>query len=90
MATTSNTERGLVVDGRLLGHILDPRTALPVEDRGSLTVIARRAGVADALSTALFVMGPDEALAAAGRLGVEARYLPASGTPLATAVHLGE
>jgi thiamine biosynthesis lipoprotein len=86
-ATTSNTERGLVVDGRPLGHILDPRTALPVEDRGSLTVVAPSAAAADALSTALFVMGPEDALAAASRLSVEARYLPAPGTagrPVAT------
>lgn len=77
-ATTSNRERGLVVDGRPLGHILDPRTARPVTAAGSLTVVAATAARADALSTALFVMGPERAAEAAARLGVEYRYVTGS------------
>lgn len=44
--------------GRRLGHILDPRTGLPAEGVLSATVIAPTAATADALSTALYVLGP--------------------------------
>jgi FAD:protein FMN transferase len=46
--------------GRRYGHILDPRTGHPVECIFSATVIAPTAAEADALSTAFYVMGPEE------------------------------
>jgi len=70
VATSGNSERGLVVDGQHIGHVLDPRTGAPAPDFGSLTVWAVGAGaatVADALSTGLYVLGPDAALAFAER-----------------------
>jgi thiamine biosynthesis lipoprotein len=48
--------------GRRYGHILDPRTGWPVEGVLSATVVAPTAAMADALSTAFYVMGPDLAL----------------------------
>ena len=44
--------------GRRYGHILDPRTGQPAAGMLSCTVIAPTAAEGDALSTALFVMGP--------------------------------
>jgi FAD:protein FMN transferase len=46
--------------GRRYGHILDPRTGRPAEGIFSATVIAPTAAVADALSTAFYVMGPEK------------------------------
>jgi len=43
--------------GKKYGHILDSRTGWPVEDILSVTVITPDAALADALSTAFFVMG---------------------------------
>ncbi len=74
-ATSSNSERGLEVEGRPLGHIFDPRTLLPAGSRGAVTVVAPTAETADALDTAFFVMGPERTLEAARRLGVEARFV---------------
>lgn len=74
-STSANDERGLIVDGRPLGHILDPRTGRPAAAARSVTVVAPTATRADAFSTALFVMGPDEGLEAARRLGVEALFV---------------
>lgn len=53
---TSDT-LGTVFDkaGRM-GHIIDPRTGLPAADARSVTVSARQATVADALSTAFCIM----------------------------------
>lgn len=61
-ATSGNGERGLVVDGERMGHLLDPRTGQPAPDFGSLTVWAASAVAADCLSTGLYVLGPDAAL----------------------------
>jgi FAD:protein FMN transferase len=62
VATSGNSERGLMVDGSRIGHLLDPRSGRPAPDFGSLTVWAPSAFAADCLSTALYVMGPDAAL----------------------------
>ena len=68
VATSANTERS--------GHLLDPRTGSPAKDFGSVTVWAESALAADALSTALFVLGPQDGLALAERMeGVEAVFI---------------
>jgi FAD:protein FMN transferase len=50
-------------EGKRYGHILDPRTGWPSEQLLSVTVTAPTAAVADALSTAFFVGGVENALA---------------------------
>jgi thiamine biosynthesis lipoprotein len=71
-ATSGNGERHERPDGRALGHLLDPRSGLPAADFGSVTALAASAGLADAASTALFVLGP-----AAPELRTVCRALPA-------------
>lgn len=58
VATSGNSERGLVVDGVEVGHLLDPSTGWPAPDWGAVTVVAEDAVAADCLATALYVMGP--------------------------------
>lgn len=48
--------------GHRYGHILDPRTGRPAEGVLSVTVVAPNAALADALSTAFYVLGPDRAM----------------------------
>jgi thiamine biosynthesis lipoprotein len=52
-------------------HILDPRTGAPAESVASATVIAPNAMLADALSTAAFVLGPVEGIRLLDRMGVD-------------------
>jgi len=67
LSTSGQSERGVTVDGERIGHVLDPRTGQPARDFGSLTVWATTAFAADCLSTGLYVLGPDSALAWAAR-----------------------
>ncbi|HJS46810.1 MAG TPA: FAD:protein FMN transferase [Gemmatimonadales bacterium] len=62
-ATSAQSERRVVVGGVAYGHLLDPRTGRPAPDWGSVTAVAADPFVADVLSTALFILGPDAALA---------------------------
>ena len=62
-ATSAQSERRVVVDGAEFGHLLDPRSGRPAPAWGSVTVVADDPFAADILSTALFVLGPDAALA---------------------------
>ena len=85
VATSGNSERSRSAGGKRIGHLLDPRTGRPAEDFGSVTVVCPSAFDADVLSTALFVLGPDEGLALAERLrarglSVEALYLVTRGS----------
>ena len=76
IATSGNSERGLVIDGKRYSHILDPRTGQPAPDFGTLTVWTPDALTADCLSTGLYVLGPDQALDwAAQHPGVEVLVL---------------
>jgi len=76
IATSGDYRNYREMNGRRLGHIIDPRTARPVDHRlASATVVASSCARADALATALMVLGPDEGLALAGRLDLAALFL---------------
>ena len=58
LGTSGSGTQFFIDRGKRLGHILDPRTGLPAEGVLSATVLAPCAADADALSTALYVLGP--------------------------------
>ena len=58
LGTSGSGTQFFIDRGRRLGHILDPRTGLPAEGVLSATVLAATAAEADALATALYVLGP--------------------------------
>jgi thiamine biosynthesis lipoprotein len=61
LTTSGDYEHGFVRDGVRYHHVLDPRTGRPAHGAISATAVAADGGVADALATALVVLGPDEA-----------------------------
>ncbi|MGH9360986.1 MAG: FAD:protein FMN transferase, partial [Thermoanaerobaculia bacterium] len=70
-------------DSERPGHLLDPRSGVPAEDFGSLTVWTVDPLRADCLSTGLFVLGPEQAVAwAAAHPDVEVLALVAEGKGL--------
>jgi len=62
-STSGDYERFFMKDGRRYHHILDPDLGSPAMGNRSVTIIAARAVDADALSTAVFVLGPEAGLA---------------------------
>ncbi|HEU4418494.1 MAG TPA: FAD:protein FMN transferase [Planctomycetota bacterium] len=71
-STSGNGQRREIADGRRVPHLLDPRSGQPAPDFGAVTVLARGAALADAASTACFVLGPTALPRACADLGVEA------------------
>ncbi len=76
IATSGATYRYVEVDGVRYSHILDPHTGMGLTDERLVTVIAPTGMQADALASALSVLGLDDGLAfAAGIPEVAARFI---------------
>ncbi len=67
-STSGDYERYFVNDGRRYHHILDPATGEPARGTRSATVVSNLAVLADALSTGVFILGPDAGMALIERL----------------------
>ena len=59
VVTSGDYERYLLMEGKRYGHIINPKTGYPSQGVVSCTVFAPKAELADALATALFVMGEE-------------------------------
>jgi thiamine biosynthesis lipoprotein len=75
LSTSSGSEKTFVVDGEHFSHLLDPRSGRALPPRGSASVVAKSAFEADLVSTALYVMGPEEGLAWANAHDVSAIFI---------------
>jgi thiamine biosynthesis lipoprotein len=64
VCTSGDYVRRVIIHGRTFGHVVDPRTGYPVSHGvRSVSVIAPTCTEAGMLSTASFIMGPDDGLA---------------------------
>ena len=61
LGTSGSGKQFFHFGGKRYSHIIDPRSGRPAQEMMSATVIGGSGAVADALATALFVLGPDGA-----------------------------
>lgn len=79
VVTSGDYQRTYTVDGKDYPHIIDPSTGMPGMLWSSVTVICEDSGMADALSTALFLMPLDEGKELAIKCGAEAIWIDKAG-----------
>ncbi len=62
VSTSGDYEQYFKKNGKIYTHIFNPITGYPANECQSVTVIAKDAFTADALSTGIFVLGPEKGL----------------------------
>lgn len=81
VSTSGDYERYVMVDGVRYHHILDPATGCPARSGlCSVTVVCGSGLLADALSTACFVLGSEQGIGLAETYGAEALLVEEDGT----------
>lgn len=76
VATSGDYRNYFEHDGQRYSHTIDARTSRPIShDLAAVTVVHQSAAYADAMATALLVLGPEAGPALAGELDIAAYFL---------------
>jgi thiamine biosynthesis lipoprotein len=67
ISTSGDARQHLVIDGKRYSHLIDPRSGFGVKGRSSVSVIAPTDMQADAIASAVSVLGPDAGLKLIGQ-----------------------
>ena len=80
MATSGDYEKFFIYQGKRYHHILNPKNGFPAEECQSVTILHKEGTTADALATAIFVLGPEKGYALCQRLkGVDCLIIDKEG-----------
>ena len=79
VVTSGDYQRAYVVDGGLYHHIIDPETLYPSTYWRSVTILCEDSGLADALSTALFLLPLEAGQAVLDSVEAEAMWVDRDG-----------
>ena len=77
LVTSGDYQRSYTVDGVNYHHIIDPDTRMPSTYWRSVSILCDDSGLADCLSTALFLLPMEEGKALAERFGAEVMWVDA-------------
>ncbi len=77
VVTSGSYQRAFAVDGKLYHHIIDPVTLYPSELWTSVTIVCEDSGLADVLSTSLFLLDREQGQALLDKFGAKALWVDA-------------
>jgi len=80
IVTSGDYQRYFTVDGVRYGHIIDPRTLQPSGTWRAVCILCPDSGVADALSTALYLLPQEEGQSLLELFGAEALWIAQDGS----------
>ncbi len=71
LSTSGNYEKFFLIGGKKYPHIINPQTGFPALNFVSVTVFAQNASFADAIATAVAIMGPERSMKFLDSLGIQ-------------------
>lgn len=80
VVTSGDYQRFYTVDGKIYHHLIDPKTLMPADYFRSVTIVTKDSGLADFMSTTLFLTPYEEGLELADTLGIDALWIMKDGT----------
>ena len=78
VVTSGSYQRAYTVDGKSYHHIIDPTTLYPSELWTSVTIVCEDSGLADVLSTSLFLLNREQGQALLNKFGAKALWVDAN------------
>ncbi len=70
LSTSGDYEKFFLINNKRYPHIINPKTGFPASDFVSVTTFAKNAAFADAIATAMAIMGPEKSLIFLDSLGI--------------------
>ena len=70
LSTSGDYEKFFMIKNKRYPHIINPKTGYPALDFASVTILAKSAAYADAIATAVAIMGPERGLKFLDSLGI--------------------